>query len=137
MRYTVRRNLISRNPEINKKKKGEAAGVGTPACTYTNICQICCLTSTLFRASLLESRLLWPCFELERIISCPLFLLFGSPFPSPFKVRSKFGRFLFPFHPQPLLPGPFGNLKQPMVNQLGLASIFFCMLIYQAISLVN
>ena len=53
------------------------------------------------------------------------FLLFGSPFPSPFKVRSKFGRFLFPFHPQPLLPGPFGNLKQPMVNQLGLASYSF------------
>lgn len=74
LRYTVRRNLISRNPEINKKKKkGEAAGVGTPACTYTNICQICCITSTLFRASLLENRLLWPCFEIERIISCPLF----------------------------------------------------------------
>lgn len=55
------------------------------------------------------------------------FLLFGSPFPSPFKVRSKFGRFLFPFHPQPFLPGPLGNLKQPMVNQLGLApSSFVC-----------
>lgn len=62
----------------------------------------------------------------DNIVST-FFLLFGSPFPSLVKVRSKFGRFLFPFHPQPFLPGPFGNLKQPMVNQLGLApSSFVC-----------
>lgn len=91
--------------------------MGTPACTYTNICQICCITSTLFRASLLENRLLWPCFEIERIISCPLF--YFSDRLSPPLLKSALNLADSCSH--------FGNLKQPMVNQLGLApSSFVC-----------
>lgn len=128
MRYTVRRNLISRNPEINKKKKKRRSCGGGHPCMHVH----------KYLSNLLHNVYAFSSFPVRKQITLALFrnrkdnivstfLLFGSPFPSPFKVRSKFGRFLFPFHPQPFLPGPLGNLKQPMVNQLGLApSSFVC-----------
>lgn len=99
--------------------------MGTPACTYTNICLLHNVYA--FSSFPVRKQITLALFRNRKDNIVSTFLLFGSPFPSPFKVRSKFGRFLFPFHPQPFLPGLFGNLKQPMVNQLGLApSSFVC-----------
>ena len=126
MRYTVRRNLISRNPEINKKKRRSFGG-GHP---YMHVHK--------YLSNLLHNVYAFSKFPVRKQITLALFrnrkdnivstfLLFGSPFPSPFKVRSKFGRFLLPFRESETTNG------EPVRTCI----IFFCMLIYQAISLVN